>query len=854
MGGAAFLSLLLITTSMAYSSTDVAAARPATAKSRDATAIAEFTKHLSNPPPSWVHGGDACSGNYVGINCDRYGRVTGINLTDMGLSGTLTSLVSTLRALEFLELGGNRLTGAIPSLAGMVSLTRLVLRGNSFSSVPFDFFNGLTSLMYLDMDDLPLEPWVIPDAIGECTELQLLSASNVSITGELPATLANLKSLAMLWLSYNYIRGSLPPWVAKLRSLEIVGLHCQKSEEKISGKLDVFAPLENMRQLWVQSNSITGAIPDFNSSQLLSLNVSDNMLTGLVPTSLMGLKILQSVGLSKNFLQGPWPVFPHGVAVDMGSGNRFCLPSPGPCDGRVSTLLDVAGGFGFPLELAQTWAGNDPCIGNWTGIVCKNNSVVEINLSGKNLSGIISPAFANLSMLERLDLSKNQLKGVIPVALTTLRNLRILNVSNNDLSGPIPRFKSSVEVVTDQRSRNAKSKAQIIGIIVGSILGAFFVVLFACLCLYHLTKKKNTSESTVPTNISTRTQVTAGSTSSQPVSNLENPSIQALKDATNNFSEEMVLGRGGTVVVFKGFLNGQTVAIKKFDSACMSNKQMQDFLFEIKVIGKSSHRNLVSLLGYCTDDSERLLIYEFMPFGTLGEHLQLGDYDPLTWAQRMNISLDVAKGIQYLHNMADRPLIHRDLKTSNILLDQELRAKVSDFGLVRFADDKLSMSRPVGTFGYLAPEYADSGEITTKTDVYSYGVILMEIITGKKVIDNNLSQDERFLVPMFRLHVTDKEKLRTIVDPTLELNDNDWKNLEDLAYLAHHCTALQADRRPNIDHCVIVLSKMTSLWEPPLIEPEQAETSGKGKNIMEVLEDAYPSTGYEEAETSRRSD
>ncbi|CAN6238518.1 unnamed protein product [Urochloa humidicola] len=143
MGGAAFLSLLLITTSMAYSSTDVAAA---TAKSRDATAIADFTKHLSNPPPSWVHGGDVCSGTFVGITCDGYGRVTGINLTDKGLSGILTSSVSTLRALEFLELAGNSLTGAIPSLAGMVSLTRLVLSGNGFSSVLCRLISLLDSL------------------------------------------------------------------------------------------------------------------------------------------------------------------------------------------------------------------------------------------------------------------------------------------------------------------------------------------------------------------------------------------------------------------------------------------------------------------------------------------------------------------------------------------------------------------------------------------------------------------------------------------------------------------------------------------------------------------------------------
>ncbi|CAL4886934.1 unnamed protein product [Urochloa decumbens] len=851
MGGAAFLSLLLITTSMAYSSTDVAAARPATAKSRDATAIADFTNHLSNPPPSWVHGGDVCSGNYVGIQCDRYGWVTGINLTDMGLSGTLTSSVSTLRALEFLELGGNRLTGAIPSLAGMVSLTRLVLRGNGFTSVPFDFFNGLTSLMYLDMDDLPLEPWVIPDAIGECTELQLLSASNVSITGELPATLVNLKSLAMLWLSYNYITGSLPPWIAKLRSLEIVGLHCQKSDVKISGKLDVFASLKNMKQLWVQSNSITGAIPNFNSAQLLSLNVSDNMLTGLVPTSLMRLKILQSVGLSKNFLQGPWPVFPTGVAVDMGSGNRFCLPSPGPCDGRVSILLDVAGGFGFPLELAQTWAGNDPCIGNWIGIVCRNNFVVEINLSGKNLSGFMSSAFANLSMLERLDLSENQLKGVIPVALTTLRNLRILNVSSNNLPGQIPRFKSSVQVFAEGNHlsfRNSLSKAQMIGIIIGSILLVVILVLLAGLCMCYLKKKNDASEPASPTHLSTQ-QVITGTTHSprhsvsadsgcHSVSLVDKLKMNVLMKATNNFDESSVIGRGGTAVVFKGTLNGQDVAIKRFNSSTMGAEQVKGFNLEIEVLGKLNHRNVVKLLGYCVHNTERLLVYEYMSSGTLREHLQPSDrHAPLTWMQRVKISLDVAQGIDYLHGLSHEKLIHRDLKPSNILLDQNLTAKISDFGLVRLSEDKSSTSKTVGTYGYMAPEYASFGTLGSEIDVYSYGVILMEIITGRKAINESLSQDDVFLVPIFRTLVKDKEKLRDIVDPTLELNGEDWNNLKEVADYACYCTEDEPKIRPNMRTCVLLLSDIVDKYQPIVIGSDQGETSGMGKRLNEVMQD-----------------
>ena len=159
-------------------------------------------------------------------------------------------------------------------------------------------------------------------------------------------------------------------------------------------------------------------------------------------------------------------------------------------------------------------------------------------------------------------------------------------------------------------------------------------------------------------------------------------------------------------VVFKGILNGELVAVKKFNSATMGTEQVKEFLFEIDVIGKLSHCNLVKLLGYYIHNTERYLVYEYMSAGTLREHLQPSGHTPLTWAQRMKISLDVAHGIDYLYGLTQQKFIHRDLNPSNILLDQDLRAKVSDFGLVRTIEDKSSTLKPAGTFGYLAPEYA----------------------------------------------------------------------------------------------------------------------------------------------------
>jgi hypothetical protein len=189
-------------------------------------------------------------------------------------------------------------------------------------------------------------------------------------------------------------------------------------------------------------------------------------------------------------------------------------------------------------------------------------------------------------------------------------------------------------------------------------------------------------------------------------------SIEVLRQVTDNFSENNILGKGGFGVVYKGELHdGTKIAVKRMESGAMGTKGMNEFQAEIAVLTKVRHRHLVALLGYCINGNERLLVYEYMPQGTLAQHLfewqELG-YPPLTWKQRVTIALDVARGVEYLHSLAQQSFIHRDLKPSNILLGDDMRAKVADFGLVKNAPDgKYSMeTRLAGTFGYLAPEYA----------------------------------------------------------------------------------------------------------------------------------------------------
>ncbi|GJN04346.1 hypothetical protein PR202_ga21889 [Eleusine coracana subsp. coracana] len=816
MGRAGFAPLLLVLVS-------AAAVGTATAESGDAAAIADLVKSLSLDGG----GGDGC--DVAGIKCDGSGRVTGINLVGKGLSGTLPASLSSLTALQSLQLQDNALTGAVPSLAGMGSLSDLALDNNRFSSLPDDFLEGLTSLTSLSMDQIPsLKAWQIPDAVANCGMLQNFTASNASIVGSFPAVLANLTSLRLLRLSYNNLTGPLPAELSRFEALETLQLNNQNSE-KLSGPIDFLTTVKSLKVLRLQSNAFTGPIPDFSGLQLEEFNLRDNHLTGVVPASLTRIATLKSVYLSNNNLQGSKPTFP-----DHGLDTHLSLHSHGR---EMSRVLRIPIG--------------------WVSLV--------------------------------LSLANNNLSGVIPDALTTLLKLKYLDVSNNRLTGQVPDFKSSVKVMatgnrfgesgddngggssskggsssSSSNSGGAPNSKPNAGMIIGILLAVILLVVCVGLYLHHRSKKNvdkfspvstkspsgesemmkiqvvetndssNGSCSAVPTDF--YSHVSSDSTNIANIfesHGMQLP-INVLLNATNNFDEDFILGRGGFGVVYKGTLNGKLVAVKRCDSGTMGTKGLQEFMAEIDVLRKVRHRHLVALLGYCTNGNERLLVYEYMSGGTLREHLcdlQQSGHTPLTWTQRMTIALDVARGIEYLHGLAQETFIHRDLKPSNILLDHDLRAKVSDFGLVKLAKDtdKSMMTRVAGTFGYLAPEYATTGKVTTKVDVYAYGVILMEMITGRKVLDDSLPEDETHLVTIFRRNLLDKEKFRKFVDPSLELSAEAWNSLLEVADLARHCTAREPHQRPDMCHCVNRLSSLVDHWKPSnIFDDDEGGTSEMG--------------------------
>ncbi|RZC60737.1 hypothetical protein C5167_022485 [Papaver somniferum] len=318
-----------------------------------------------------------------------------------------------------------------------------------------------------------------------------------------------------------------------------------------------------------------------------------------------------------------------------------------------------------------------------------------------------------------------------------------------------------------------------------------------------------------------------------------------LKSATRNFRPESILGEGGFGCVFKGWIEengtapvkpgtGLTVAVKTLNHDGLQGHK--EWLAEVNFLGDLLHPNLVKLIGYCIEDDQRLLVYEFMPRGSLENHLFRKGSLPLPWAVRMKIALGAAKGLAFLHEEAERPVIYRDFKTSNILLDADYNSKLSDFGLAKDGPegDKTHVStRVMGTYGYAAPEYVMTGHLTSRSDVYSFGVVLLEMLTGRRSMDKNRPNGEHNLVEWARPHLGERRRFYRLIDPRLEGNFS-IKGAQKAAQLAHSCLSRDPKSRPLMSEVVEVLKPLINLKDMAsssyYYQTMQAERTGANNN------------------------
>ncbi|XP_037452611.1 probable LRR receptor-like serine/threonine-protein kinase At4g20450 isoform X2 [Triticum dicoccoides] len=483
--------------------------------------------------------------------------------------------------------------------------------------------------------------------------------------------------------------------------------------------------------------------------------------------------------------------------------------------GDARAMMSIQENFG----VEKNWMG-DPCAPKafaWIGLTCSYPPahaarITALNVSSFGLAGTISTDFGDLNALQYLDLSNNNLSGTIPNFLGRLPFLIFLDLSSNDLHGTIPDNllqKSQNGTLSLRVGNNANicangtacgsSRKKINGALLAAIVIpivaviAIFVVLF--LLLRQKLKGKDKRKTTGPEDESAL---------------LENRefSYRELKYITSNFSQE--IGKGGFGAVFLGYLkNGNSVAVEvRSDSSSQGGKE---FLAEAQHLTRIHHKNLVSLIGYCKDKNHLALVYEYMPKGNLQDHLRGSTSKPLTWEQRLHIALDAAQGLEYLHIACKPALIHRDVKSTNILLTTDLGAKIADFGLTKaFSDSKTHITtEPAGTMGYLDPEYFRSYHISEKSDVYSFGVVLLELITGRPPVIP-VSDSVNVHVGEWVQQSLDHGTMESIVDARM-VGDYDINSVWKAADLALHCKREVSRERPTMAEVVAQLKECLEL-------------------------------------------
>ncbi|KAH8936946.1 hypothetical protein BDL97_17G112500 [Sphagnum fallax] len=497
------------------------------------------------------------------------------------------------------------------------------------------------------------------------------------------------------------------------------------------------------------------------------------------------------------------------------------------------------------------WTG-DPCVPvPYPWVTCSTDSnfvpsITAVNLSGYNLTGPISPSFGNLLSLTSLALDYNGLNGSLPL-LNRLANLQYLFLQNNSLSGTIPywlaelpslsqlfvwnnNFSSQIPPSLLSKNSNwnftylpgnpflqgpssmSNTKSTNIAIIIGPVLGgilALVIIISLVLFIQRKSHIKTKERTLVGGHLKMMKVAHAGG----------NPySLAEVVTATNNF--KIQIGKGGFGPVYYGKLeDGQEVAIKILD--VKSSQGPSEFFNEVDVLSRASHRNLVLLIGYCLENDQQMLIYEYMHKGSLYDHLY-GDLststnEQLDWTTRLHIALNASQGLEYLHSGCNPSIIHRDVKTSNILLPSDMKnAKVADFGLSRltYGENITHVTTNVkGTTGYLDPEYFTSQCLSVKSDVYSFGVVLLEIVSGRKAIDTMLQNREAWnLCDWVRINLQEGN-INKILDPIVKASNPNLDALWKVAEIAIQCVEPKAIHRPIMTKVVEELRIAINLQE-----------------------------------------
>ncbi|XP_059634780.1 receptor kinase-like protein Xa21 isoform X2 [Cornus florida] len=627
-------------------------------------------------------------------------------------SGKIPSTISNCSKLTILVMGSNSFTGSIPNTLGSLTLLQRLLVGENNLTVESStgelrFFTALTNCRHLELVSISLNQFngMLPDSLGNLSiSLRRLEAFGCKIKGSIPSGIGNLSSMDAILLDSNELSGPIPTTIGGLQNLERLYLEHNRLQGPIPNDL---CKLTKLGDIYASNNKLYGPIPKClgELKSLRRLYLDSNNLTSVIPPNLWSLEDLLGLNLSTNSLRGNLP-------LDIGNL-------------KVITQLDLS------------W---NQLSGDIPSTIGSAQSLVNFSLAHNELQGHIPQSLGNLISLEFLDLSNNNFSGEIPKSLEMLRYLQYLNVSFNRLQGEIPtgghfvNFTAQsfmhndalcglaqLQVPLCKTNKNQRSRSKIVPLLKYILPPIALITLVVALIIVLIRRKRMVKLST-NADLSPLTW--------RRISYLE------LLQATDGFSEANLLGVGSFGSVYKGTLSdGMIIAIKVFN--LQLERAIKSFDVECEVICNTRHRNLIRIISSCTNNMDfRALVLEYMPNGSFEKWLYSHNYC-LDILQRLNIMIDVASALEYLHHGHVTPIVHCDLKPENVLLDEDMIAHVADFGIAKLfgEGDLMAQTTTLATIGYMAPEYGMEGRVSTRCDVYSYGVLLMEIFTRKRPTD-----------------------------------------------------------------------------------------------------------------------
>ncbi|KAL8267064.1 hypothetical protein R6Q59_004408 [Mikania micrantha] len=733
-------------------------------------------------------------------NSNSFSRLVRLDVSSNRLSGSIPDVFHNFPNLSYFAAQSNDLSGQVPpSLSNSASISSLNLRNNSLGgSIDFNC-SMMASLTSLDLGTNNFSG-TIPANLASCRKLKALNLARNKLIGQIPESFKNFESLSYLSLSncsFNNLSSSLQI-LKHCPNLTILVLTMNFYSEQLPSDVDL--QFKSLKALVIANCMLTGSIPYWLNSltQLQLLDLSWNDLTGTIPAYLGDFNSLFYLDLSNNSLSGEIPknltqlpsLISREISLEEPSPDFPFFKKRNTSGSRLTLQYNQIMSFPPSIDLSSNLL---------TGSIWPEFGSLKklhvLDLKHNNLSGTIPSSLSGMRSIETLDLSYNGLTGTIPPSLVNLTFLSKFSVAFNNLNGSVPNggqfltfSNSSFEgnpglcgghVIDACESRIipnsiVKKSKKNIGKVVGMAIGICSGTLILLGLLFMVVIRANGRQEVDPEIEDSCLDADSNKKNDEYESQLvlfNNKSgwlsIDDVLKSTNCFDQSNIIGCGGFGLVFKATLpDNQKVAIKKLSGDC--GQVDREFQAEVETLSRAQHPNLVLLQGYCKYKNDRLLIYTFMENGSLDYwlHEKTDGRSRLDWTTRLHIAQGAIKGLAYLHQSCEPHILHRDIKSSNILLDENFKAHLADFGLARLIlpYDTHVTTDLVGTLGYIPPEYGQASVASYKGDVYSFGVVLLELLTGKRPMDMCKPKGGRELISLVMKMKSEKRE-NEIIDP-----------------------------------------------------------------------------------------